>query len=109
MLNINEIISWILFAFAIFLNIVNFLLISHHGYLVKEKKMPKVIKKNEIRRYLILIIIIGIIIFLVLFSSYKINYDIGKYIFGGFLIKLLIHIFFWLLGFFKKHSKTSVA
>lgn len=105
----NEILSWMLFIFAIFLNIFNFLLISHHGYLVKEKSTPKPIKRTELRRYFKFIVFLGIIIFALLSSAYLINCDIGKYIFGGFLIKLLIHISFWVYGFFRKINNVKAS
>lgn len=105
-----EILSWVLFGFAILLNIINFLFISHHGYIVKKFKQPKRIRQTEIKRYSKYIISIAIAITTLLLTAFLLNQDIGVYIFGSFLLKFSIHLFFWIQGFlFTKKIKLQKA
>jgi hypothetical protein len=95
-----EILSWAIFALAILLNIFNLLVISHHGYLVKHFKHPTGIRRTEIKRYSKFIAFLAIIVLILFFTAFLINEDLGVYIFGSFLLKFSIPIFFWIQGWF---------
>lgn len=107
MLNISEIFSWVIFVFAIFLNIVNLILISHHGYLVKHFKHPKNIRKTEIKRYSKYILSLGTIVLILFSTAFLINKDIGVYIFRSFLLKSSIPAFFWVQGLLLQKKQIA--
>ncbi|MCC7436673.1 hypothetical protein IT402_02250 [Candidatus Nomurabacteria bacterium] len=87
----------VLLVIAGLLSLINAFFINQHG-VIKGSKLPKIIKKTELRRYGKYVITIGIVTFLMTVSAWFLDKSLLNYIFGGIAIKIAIPTGIWLGG-----------